>query len=76
MKPSIDLNINNWQLDYRQPPYEDCTDGDFLSEKQFDKGQILNLNLNKGSIKLKVKVVASIPEGNGYKTYYDILEKL
>ncbi|MBU2177583.1 MAG: hypothetical protein KJ556_21025 [Gammaproteobacteria bacterium] len=73
--------INNWELDYRQPPYEDCTDGNFLCEKGFVKGTILNLTLNQTSpkkdiIKRQVKVVASFPEGTGYKNYFDILEEL
>jgi len=75
----MDLSVENWELDYRQPPYEDCTDGNFLCEKEFDKGTILNLTLNqtfpkKDIIKRQVKVVASIPEGTGYKIYFDIIE--
>jgi len=76
MKPN--LSIDNWTLDFRQPPYEDCTDGNFLSEKGFTKGTILNLILNQTYpkseiIKRQVTVVASISEGAGYKIYFDII---
>lgn len=69
--------INNWELDYRHEPYEDCTDGNFLCEREFTKGTILNLKLNqtfpkRERITRQVKIVASIPEGAGYKIYFDI----
>ena len=75
-----DLSITNWELDYRQPPYEDCTDGNFLCEREFPKGTILNLWLNQTAprterITRQVKVVVCIPEGNGYKLYFDIIGK-
>ena len=81
MSKAMDLSVKSWNLDHRFPPYKDCTDGNFLCEHEFNKGTILNLTLNQTSpkkdiIKRRVKVVVSIPEGTGYKIYFDILEEL
>lgn len=67
----IDLSIKSWELDYRNPPYEDCTDGSFISGKQFQKGEILDCDIQ--GTHYSVKVVTSIPFEKHYKTYFDLI---
>jgi len=77
-KNDLYISQTGWKLDFRHEPYEDCTDGSFICEREFSEGTILNLTLNQTSpkrdiIKRRVEVVISIPEGTGYKIYFDII---
>ena len=71
MEPSIDLSIKSWELDYRLPPYENCTDGSFESDRRLSKGEILDCDIQGD--KYKVKVVASIQIGEKWKTFFDLI---
>ena len=73
-KPSIGfsiVSIENWILDSRLPPYEDCTDGSFESDSQLNKGDILSCDIEGN--RYIVKVVASIPSGEMWKTFFDLI---
>ena len=77
-KNDLYISETGWKLDFRHEPYEDCTDGSFLCEREFSEGTILNLTLNQSHpkleiIKRQVRVVVSISEGTGYKIFFDII---
>ncbi len=62
---------SSWELDYRLPPYENCTDGNFESDRQFNKGDILDCDIQ--GKKYTVKVVASIQSNKTWRTYFDLI---
>ena len=70
-KPSIDLSIKSWELDYRLPPYRDCADGSFESDRRCNKGEILDCHIC--GEEYRVKVIASILINKKWRTYFDLI---